>query len=232
MPWHKWFELLWLMTMTRQGLSLSFVEAALGVQTSTALRMLHRARAHMHAICESTMLGGPGRSVWLGTHTCRLIRGPNGRGRRRAVLLGLWDGVSLYTSVIARRQRNFIRPVLHRTVRPGSTIIQLERDYLSCRTTKGSDVVGPDSPHAQAQDALYLGAHWVNVIRSLKGSHLLTNRELLLDYIKEHEFRHHFRRQPASMFEMLISTFPDVRDPDAVPSMGLKLTKPSSTKVR
>ncbi|MEZ5697187.1 MAG: hypothetical protein R3E18_12400 [Sphingomonadaceae bacterium] len=214
--------------MTRQGLSLSFVAAALGMQTSSAMRMMHRLRAHMHAQCEAVRLGGKGRDVWMLTNRTGLSRGPGGKGRRKVTLMGLWDGTQIYSTIIPHRHRNFMRPVLYRVVRPGSTIVQVERDYLVARHSKGCRIVGPDAPECFEPGASYLASYWINLIRSLRGTHILLNQERVLDGIKEHEFRHQYRRHPARMFEVLISSFPDISGPPDQLKMGIDYSMPAS----
>lgn len=54
-------------------------------------------------------------------------------------------------------------------------------------------------------------AFWSNVKRGIKGTYVWVSKRHLQTYLREFEYRHNFRRQPALMFEFLVGSFSQVR---------------------
>lgn len=49
---------------------------------------------------------------------------------------------------------------------------------------------------------------WANVKRGIKGTYVHVSKKHLQTYLREFEYRHNLRRQPALMFELLLRAFP------------------------
>ena len=54
-------------------------------------------------------------------------------------------------------------------------------------------------------------AFWANVKRGIKGTYVWVSKKHLQNYLREFEYRHNLRRQPALMFSLLVSSFSQER---------------------
>ena len=54
-------------------------------------------------------------------------------------------------------------------------------------------------------------AFWANVKRGIKGTHVWVSKKHLQLYLREFEYRHNLRKQPALMLELLLQALPKVR---------------------
>jgi transposase-like protein len=52
---------------------------------------------------------------------------------------------------------------------------------------------------------------WANVKCGINGTYVWVSKKHLQLYLREFEYRHNLRRQPALMFELLLQAFPKVR---------------------
>ena len=52
---------------------------------------------------------------------------------------------------------------------------------------------------------------WSQVKRGINGTYVWVSKKHLQLYLREFEYRHNLRRQPALMFELLLQAFPRVR---------------------
>src|SRR5437879_2728819 len=52
---------------------------------------------------------------------------------------------------------------------------------------------------------------WSQVKRGINGTYVWVSKKHLQLYLREFEYRHNLRRQPALMFELLLQAFPKVR---------------------
>jgi transposase len=52
---------------------------------------------------------------------------------------------------------------------------------------------------------------WSQVKRGINGTYVWVSKKHLQLYLREFEYRHNLRRQPALMFQLLLQAFPKVR---------------------
>ena len=52
---------------------------------------------------------------------------------------------------------------------------------------------------------------WSHVKRGINGTYVWISKKHLQLYLREFEYRHNLRKQPALMFELLLQAFPKVR---------------------
>jgi transposase-like protein len=52
---------------------------------------------------------------------------------------------------------------------------------------------------------------WSSVKRGINGTYVWVSKKHLQTYLREFEYRHNLRQQPALMFELLLQAFPKVR---------------------
>ena len=208
-----WFYVMFLFCASRNGVAAKEVERQLGVTYKTAWRMCRLIRIYMGQVDGDAPLGGSGSDKGVVEIDKAFIGGYDKRGADdKKVVLGMAErGGEVMTRVIPDRTSHHIKPVVTKYVREGSFVATDEalafkflRDYGYTHGTvdhsKKEYVRG--EVHTNTIEAF-----WANLKRGIKGTYVHVSAKHLQTYLHEFEYRHNLRRQPALMFELLVSAF-------------------------
>ena len=178
-----WFYVMFLFCETRNGVAAKEVQRQLGVTYKTAWRMCHLIRLYMGYVDGDFPIGGPGKTVEADE---TFIGGvDHDKPDDKAIVLGMIErGGDVVTRVVQARTKSHIIPHIVRFVKEGSR----------------GDV------HTNSIESF-----WSQVKRGISGTYVWVSKKHLQLYLREFEYRHNLRRQPALMFELLLQAFPKVR---------------------
>lgn len=213
LPLTTWFQVIWLMTLSRHGLSAMFAQRYFGCSGEAAWRMLSLIRSHIADLSDEAVLGGPGVVVEVDETLLRSVRDKDTQRRRRALIFGITDRNRVLTKVIPSRRQRTLLKLIKRYVAPGSIIhtdgwrgyekiSELGYEHRSVNHKK-AEWISKDGT-----STLYIDNYWAYLKRFIRGTHLHVGEAYLNGYLKECEHRFNYRKQPAEMFWSLISNFP------------------------
>ncbi|MEX2127930.1 MAG: IS1595 family transposase [Xanthobacteraceae bacterium] len=212
-----WFYVMFLFCASRNGVAAKEVERQLGVTYKTAWRMCRLIRIYMGAVDGDAPLGGPTSDRGVVEIDKAFIGGKDKQGADdKKVVLGMAErGGEIVTRVIPDKTTQHIKPVVTKFVREGSFVatdtalaFKFLRDYGYVHGTvdhSKKEYVRGDV-HTNTIEAF-----WANFKRGVAGTYVHVSSKHLQAYLREFEYRHNLRRQPALMFELLVSAFSRVR---------------------
>jgi transposase-like protein len=210
-----WFYVMFLFCETRNGVAAKEVQRQLGVTYKTAWRMCRLIRLYMGYVDGDYPMGGPGKMIEADE---TFIGGKDKMGADdKSVVFGIIErGGDVVTRHVQDRAAATITPHIVSFVKPGSRISTddwtgynalVERHGYDHATVNHSakEYVRGDI-HTNSIESF-----WSQVKRGINGTYVWVSKKHLQTYLREFEYRHNLRRQPALMFELLLQAFPKVR---------------------
>jgi transposase-like protein len=173
-------------------------------------------RNYMGKVDGDFPLGGEGGGVveidetWIGG------KAQWGQNDKKAQVLGMVerDG-DVVTRVIPDRSARTILPHVRKFVKEGSNVATDEYPGYRGLVVRGyrHETVNHSEKEYVRGDVHTntIEAFWSNVKRGIKGTYVWVSKKHLQSYLREFEYRHNLRHQPALMFEFLVSSFSQVR---------------------
>jgi transposase len=117
--------------------------------------------------------------------------------------------------VIAGQSAADILPKVKQFVKKGSRVATDDGRWYMSLASKG---YRHETVNHKAREYVRGGVHtntieafWANVKRGIKGTYVWVSKKHLQTYLREFEYRHNLRRQPALMFDLLVSSFSQER---------------------
>ena len=210
-----WFYVMFLFCTTPNGVAAKEVERQLGVTYKTAWRMCRLIRLYMGYVDGDYPMGGPGKTIEADE---TFIGGKDKMGKDdKSVVFGIVErGGDVLTRHVHDRAADTLVPQLVRYVKAGSRINTDDwTGYNALVERHGFD---HETVNHSAKEYVRGTVHtnsiesfWSQVKRGINGTYVWVSKKHLQLYLREFEYRHNLRRQPALMFELLLQAFPKVR---------------------
>lgn len=213
----SWFFVMFLFCASRNGVAAKEVQRQLGVTYKTAWRMCRLIRDYMGYVDGDAPLGGSGHGRGVVEIDKAFIGGKDKRGQDdKKVVLGMVErGGEVITRVIPDRSAQHIQPIVTQYVREGSYVAtDTARAFMSLAEWGYAHGTVDHSAKEYVRGDVHtntIEAFWANFKRGVKGTYVHVSQKHLQSYLREFEYRHNLRRQPALMFELLVSAFSRVR---------------------
>ncbi len=211
-----WFYVMFLFCTTRNGVAAKEVERQLGVTYKTAWRMCRLIRLYMGYVDGDYPVGGPGKTVEV-DETFIGGKDLNGKPDDKSVVCGILErGGDVVTCHVIDRTAKTLVPHVVNFVKNGSRVHTDEfSSYRSLTERHGYDheTVDHSAKEYVRGDVHTNGieSFWSSVKRGINGTYVWVSKKHLQTYLREFEYRHNLRQQPALMFELLLQAFPKVR---------------------
>ena len=216
LPLTTWFEAMWLLTVTRTGISTDLVSTHLGIGTKAALRMRRKINEHMERLCNRDMLGLDRRLICVGDVEIKGIRNSDMRGTRRTTIIGAWDGSRLVADTLPARLPKHPLTFIKGCIAPGARIASSDDNIYSLLRSRQYFNLASKSDFAESPEfekaSLSLESHLKGLKRTILGTHRQSKFDHLRLYVKEYEYRFLHRGRPSDMFCDLISTQPEIEE--------------------
>lgn len=210
-----WFYVMFLFCTTRNGVAAKEVERQLGVTYKTAWRMCRLIRLYMGYVDGDYPVGGHGKTVEVDE---TFIGGvDSGKPDDKSVVFGILErGGDVVTRHVIDRTAKTLVPHVVGFVKKGSRVHTDEfSSYRSLTERHGYDheTVDHSAKEYVRGDVHTNGieSFWSSVKRGINGTYVWVSKKHLQTYLREFEYRHNLRKQPALMFELLLQAFPKVR---------------------
>lgn len=210
-----WFYVMFLFCTTRNGVAAKEVQRQLGVTYKTAWRMCNLIRKYMGYVDGDFPIGGLGKVVEADE---TFVGGKDKMGHDdKAVVFGVIErGGDIVTRHVLDRSAERLIPHIVEFAKEGSRIVTDEwSGYRSLTERHGYEHNTVDH---SAKEYVRGDAHtnsiesfWSQVKRGINGTYVWVSKKHLQTYLREFEYRHNLRQQPALMFELLLQAFPKVR---------------------
>lgn len=205
-----WFYALLLFGNAANGMRMEFIRKQLGLGTKGAARLCTQIRHHMAACARPEKVGGPGKMVHVDEVHIRYFRGHNGR---HEIVWGCACEDRVLTCIVPNLNAGTIRAAVERFVAPGSVIVSDQHaSYKQLRRLGWSHVSINHSRSFSNKDGLtnnLIEVYWSSLRHTLRSYRAIEPERLWL-YIAEIEYRYNRRHGPLSLFEELISHFPEI----------------------
>jgi transposase len=125
-------------------------------------------------------------------------------------------GADAVTRVVQARTKAHIVPHIVRFVKEGSRLHTDEASNFKLLKEKHGYDHGMVDHLAKEYvrgdvHANSIESFWSQVKRGINGTYVWVSQKHLQPYLREFEYRHKLRKQPALMFELLLQDFPKVR---------------------
>lgn len=125
-------------------------------------------------------------------------------------------GGDVITRVVHARTKAHIIPHIVRFVKEGSRVHTDEASNFKLLKEKygyDHEMVDHSAKEYVRGDVCTnsIESFWSQVKRGINGTYVWVSKKHLQLYLREFEYRHNSRRQPALMFELLLQAFPKVR---------------------
>lgn len=211
-----WFYVMFLFCTTRNGVAAKEVERQLGVTYKTAWRMCRLIRLYMGYVDGDYPVGGEGKTVEV-DETFIGGKDLNGKPDDKSVVFGILErGGDVVTRHVIDRTAKTLVPHVVSFVKKGSRVHTDEfSSYRSLTERHGYDheTVDHSAKEYVRGDVHTNGieSFWSSVKRGINGTYVWVSKKHLQTYLREFEYRHNLRQQPALMFELLLQAFPKVR---------------------
>ncbi|WP_425990822.1 IS1595 family transposase [Afipia sp. DC4300-2b1] len=210
-----WFYVMFLFCTTRNGVAAKEVQRQLGVTYKTAWRMCRLIRLYMGYVDGDYPVGGHGKTVEVDE---TFIGGvDSGKPDDKSVVFGILErGGDVVTRHVIDRTAKTLVPHVVNFVKKGSRVHTDElSSYRSLTERHGYDheTVDHSAKEYVRGDVHTNGieSFWSSVKRGINGTYVWVSKKHLQTYLREFEYRHNLRSQPALMFELLLQAFPKVR---------------------
>jgi len=211
-PLTLWFHAMYLMTATRNGVSAKELQRQLGVTYKCAWRIGHQLRLLMaardasqnpgplsgHVEVDETFIGG------------KIRRSKGTRRSNKTVVMGMVErGGSFKGQVIENNQSSQLFPVIHKNIAQG-TLINTD-NWKAYRNLKKMGYAHESVNH-QAEEWVP-GIHHTNSVesfsshlkRAISSTHVSISKQHTDKYLGEFAYRFNNRKEPAVMFQRLLT---------------------------
>ena len=211
-PLQKWFYAMYLFTTTRHGVPAKELQRQLSVSYETAWRMGHEIRKFMAIVDGDPPIGGEGAHVEIDETMIGGKRSGGKRGRGapgKTTVFGMMErGGDVMTRVVENVKRVTLEPHITENVKNGSTVstdelksyAKLARLGYTHGTVNHAAEQWVNGPHHTNG----IEGYWSLLKRSIRGTHVHVSHRHLSKYLGEFEFRWNARKEPASMFPLLL----------------------------
>jgi transposase len=210
-----WFFVMFLFCTTRNGVAAKEVQRQLGVTYKTAWRMCNLIRKYMGYVDGDFPIGGLGKVVEADE---TFIGGKDKMGHNdKSVVLGMVErGGDVLTRHVQDRSARNIVPNIVTWVKKGTRVHTDDwTGYQPLMERRGFE---HEAVNHSAKEYVRGDVHtnsiesfWSQVKRGINGTYVWVSKKHLQTYLREFEYRHNLRQQPALMFELLLQAFPKVR---------------------
>lgn len=213
-PLTTWFQVMFLFTSSRNGVSAKEVQRLTGVTYKTAWRICNEIRKYMGWVDGDAPVGGSGPGSPTVEADKMFYGGKDKMGEDdKAIVLGAVerDGKAI-TKIINNKGWYTVSKGVNELVQPGSHLVTdqayafmyLKRDGYRHETVnhKRKEYVR-GLVHTNSIEGF-----WSNVKRSLAGTHVWVSKKHLQTYLGEFEYRYNLRKQPELMMDALLRAFP------------------------
>ena len=211
-PLQKWFYAMYLFTTTRNGVAAKELQRQLGVTYKTAWRMGHEIRKYMGWVDGEGPIGGQGRNpVEIDK---AFMGGKDKQGEDdKAIVLGMVErGGEIITRVIPNRREVTVAREIVRVVSFGARVATDEASAFGKLREYG---YAHGTVNHSAKEYVRGEVHtntiegfWSWLKRGVNGTHVWVSPKHLPKYLGEFEYRFNLRKQPALMFDLLLTAFP------------------------
>jgi transposase len=216
-PLKKWFMGMYLFTTTRNGVAAKEIERLTGVTYPTALRMAHQIKILMGKRITPVLSGeiqmdesffGMKQSNMKKAQQEKLKKG-TGYVNKIPVFGMLEKNGTIIAYVINEVNKQTLAPIILESIEPASTVVtdnfagykgldKFFKKHVVINHAKQEYVLGEFHTNS-------IESFWSNLKRMVKGTHIKVSRKHLQKYVDEAIFRYEHRREPDTMFEVLIS---------------------------
>jgi transposase len=213
----SWFFVMFLFCASRNGVAAKEVQRQLGVTYKTAWRMCRLIREYMGHVDGDAPVGGSTPDRGAVEVDKAFIGGKDAQGfDDKAIVLGMAErGGEIITRVVPTKAVNDVVPHIVKHVLPGSRVMSDTGHSFRDLKREGfrHEMVNHKAGEWARGDVHTntIEAFWANFKRGVKGTYVHVSQKYLQTYLREFEYRHNLRRQPALMFEILVSAFSRVR---------------------
>ena len=213
-PLTTWFQVMYLFTSSRNGVSAKEVQRLTGVTYKTAWRMCNEIRKYMGWVDGDAPLGGAGPKAKPVEMDKAFVGGKDKMGfDDKAVVLGMIErGGDVMTRVIPGRDWHSVNRAMRDNVKEGSMIYTDEAPVFKSLPNLGYD---HEAVNHSIKEWVRGDVHtnsiegfWSNVKRSIKGTHIWVSKKHLQTYLREFEYRYNLRKEPELMMDALLRAFP------------------------
>ena len=208
----SWFYAMYLMVVTRNGVSAKELERQLGVTYKCAWRIGHKIRELMDMLGMGKLMSGHVEvdESYVGGKTKGGKRGRGAPGK--TVVFGILErGGDVRGRVVSDVRRNTLQPIIRSTVKEGSTVSSDElksyKDLSKLGYAHGVVSHGTGEYAAGTHHVNALEGFWSQLKRGIVGTHLHVSAKYLPKYVGEFAFRYNNRQNAAGMFHRLIGNF-------------------------
>jgi len=210
----SWFFAMYLLTSTRHGVAAKELQRQIGCTYKTAWRMAHELRKHMansdrhgpmsgHIEVDETYIGGKIRTKGPGYKRAKATD-------NKTIVFGILErGGIVRAGPVAEADKSTLEPHILRNVQRGSTIstdghVAYSDLKLSYRHGVVNHSIGE---YVRGQwHVNSIEGYWSRLKNSIKGTHVHVSRKHLWKYVSEFSYRYNMRKQPALMFDRLVSS--------------------------
>ena len=216
-PLTHWFFVIYMMSVTRNGVSGKEIERALGVSYKTAWRIGHQIRQLMgqryigqlkgEVIIDETYIGGQER--FKHKNKRKKIQGYVGK---TPVFAMMEKGGKVIVGVINENKLDgkIIKPIIRHHINSSATLVTdgfgayngLKNEYA------GHEVVNHEKDEYVNSNGFSTNAiegYFSGLKRMIRGTHLHVSVQHLPKYIAENNFRYENRETPDKMFDIILS---------------------------
>ena len=207
----KWFEALWLFSISRNGLTVNFTQRYFGISHVAAWRLLTRLRMHITLLRERVILGSTGREVVVTDSDIKSVKSTRSTRTSTGKVVAISDGEEMYTFLIPRRRPSAVARIVRKHLAVNSRIAAADRPiYRSLSGAKSGLQVRylSDEELLEVYAWREIAGYWLTSKGMLAGTYKHFREKNLMGYLKEFEWRHANRNRPDYGFGTLISEFP------------------------
>ena len=213
-PLTTWFQVMYLFTSSRNGVSAKEVQRLTGVTYKTAWRICNEIRKYMGWVDGDAPLGGSGPKAKIVEIDQMYFGGKDKKGHDdKAVVFGAVERDGSVITRITNNKGSFsAMNNVKQTVKKGSHVMT---DTASNFQSMADHGYKHEMVNHKAKEYVRGNVHtnsiesfWSHVQRSIKGTHIWVSKKHLQTYLCEFEYRHNRRRSPELMMDALLRAFP------------------------
>ncbi len=199
-PLTTWFQVMYLFTSSRNGVSAKEVQRLTGVTYKTAWRMCNLIRQYMGWVDGDAPVGGSGPEAPIVEADQMFFGGRDKLGHDdKATVFGALERQGKVITRIAQSRGTFTAEKhIAETIQDGSHAMTDSGKIFRNLNTKGFN---HETVNHEAKEYVRgivhtnsIEAFWSHVQRSIRGTHIWVSKKYLQTYLHEFEFRHNLRK--------------------------------------
>jgi transposase len=207
-PLTLWFHAIFLMSLSKNGVSAKEIQRQVGVGYKTAFRMMHQIRKLMEQDSNSFTGITEADETYVGGKR----RGKRGRGASgKTPVFGLSnrDTGKVFAKAVPNVRSSTVMPLIRQNVQIGSTVMTDE--FTIYNTSKKNGYKHKRVNHGKGQyvrgdvSTNQIEGFWSQLKRSIDGTHHAVSGKLLQRYVDEHAFRWNHRSDQVHLFQTLLA---------------------------